>query len=65
MPLLKAINLSHIQSIVACFNLKLLNTVTKRNFGARQFNIHDKATVSIDNHVKNICKNNDLQFIQI
>ena len=48
MPLLKALNLSHIPSIVACFNLKLLNTVMKRNFAARQFNLlMIKATVSI------------------
>ena len=46
--LLKALNLSHIPSIVACFNLKLLNTVMKRNFAARQFNLLViKATVSI------------------
>ena len=64
-PLLKALNLSHIPNIVACFNLKLLNTVMKRNFAARQFNLlMIKATV-LYNHVKKICKNNDSQFIQI
>ena len=46
-PLLKALNLSHIPSIFVCFDLKLLNTVTERNFAATQFNLlMTKATVS-------------------
>ena len=47
-PLLKALNLCHIPSIDACFNLKLLKTVMKRNFATRQFNLlMIKATVIV------------------
>ena len=38
-PLLKAINLSHISSVFDFNNLKLLNTIMKRNSVARQFNL--------------------------
>ena len=38
-PLLKAINLSHVSSIINYSNSKLLNTIMKRNNIARQFNL--------------------------